>query len=133
MLSLNRAQIIGNLTKEAELKFTPNGKAVATFGVATNKRWKDTDGNLQEQVEFHNIVMWGNQAETLAPMITKGSPIFVEGRLQTRSWEKDGIKRYSTEIVADNVILLGGRRSETTEAEPTRPETEEVDISEIPF
>jgi len=111
MLNLNRAQILGNLTRDPEMRFTPNGQAVSSFSVATNRRWNNREtGEQQEQVEFHNIVVWGKQAEAVTPMLKKGGPVFVEGRLQTRSWEgQDGVKRYRTEIVADSVIVLSSR------------------------
>ena len=111
MFSLNRATIIGNATRDAEMRYTPNGQAVCSFGVATNRRWTNRDtGEAQEQVEFHDIVMWGKMAEAISPMVKKGSPIYVEGRLQTRQWEgQDGAKRQRTEIIAENVIMLGRR------------------------
>jgi single-strand DNA-binding protein len=127
MYSLNRAQIIGNATSDSELKFTPGGQAVASFSVATNRKWRDRDGNDQEQTEFHNIVVWGKQAEVLSPMIKKGSKLYIEGRLQTRNWEgQDGVKRYKTEIMAENIILLGNKKqSEVTQGD------EEIDIEDI--
>jgi len=111
MLNLNRAQVLGNLTRDPEMRFTPNGQAVSSFSVATNRRWTNRDsGEQQEQVEFHNIVVWGKQAENVSPMLKKGQPVFVEGRLQTSSWEgQDGVKRYRTEIVAESVIVLSPR------------------------
>lgn len=107
---LNKALIIGNLTRDPELKSLPSGVQVATFGVATNRVWKDKDGAKQESTEFHNIVVFGRQAETTAQYLKKGSSVLVEGRLQTRSWEQDGQKKYRTEIVADRV-QFGERRS----------------------
>jgi len=107
MFSLNRAQIVGNLTRDPEMRYTPNGQAVCSFGVATNRRWKDKEGNLQEQTEFHNIVAWGKLAELMAQLVHKGSKIYIEGRLQTRQWEgQDGGKRNRTEIVMNDFILL---------------------------
>lgn len=150
MLSLNRAQILGNLTRDAEMKYTPNGQAVANFAVATNRKWKNQDGTDGEQVEFHDVVVWGKTAENVSPMLKKGGPVFVEGRLQTRNWEgQDGVKRYKTEIVADNVIVLGGKgaasaytpkqepdvqvSSEEPVAKTEAPKEDEIDIEEIPF
>lgn len=150
MLSLNRAQILGNLTRDPELRFTPNGQAVSSFGVATNRKWKGRDGAPDgEATEFHDVVVWGKQAEAITPMLKKGGPVFVEGRLQTRNWEgQDGVKRYKTEIVADNVIVLGGKGSSVSfdgdmaqQNEPAEPKSkksnpapkEEIDIDEIPF
>ncbi|MCX6808499.1 MAG: single-stranded DNA-binding protein [Candidatus Berkelbacteria bacterium] len=110
MLNLNRAQILGNLTRDPEMRFTPNGQAVANFSVATNRRWKNSDGTDGDATEYHDVVIWGKQAEAVTPMLKKGEACFVEGRLQTRNWEgQDGVKRYKTEIIADNVIVLGGR------------------------
>lgn len=107
---LNKVFIIGNLTRDPELKSLPSGMQVATFSVATNRVYKDRDGNKQESAEFHNIVVFGRQAETSAQYLKKGSGALIEGRLQTRSWEQDGQKKYRTEIVADRV-QFGDRRS----------------------
>ncbi|OQB06256.1 MAG: Single-stranded DNA-binding protein [bacterium ADurb.Bin212] len=110
MLNLNRAQILGNLTRDPEMRFTPNGQAVSNFAVATNRRWKNQDGSAGEATEYHDVVVWGKQAESVSPMLKKGQPVFIEGRLQTRSWEgQDGAKRYKTEIVAESVIVLGSK------------------------
>ena len=106
---LNKAIIIGNLTRDPELKALPSGVQVANMGVATNRVWKDKDGNKKESVEFHNIVVFGRQAETTAQYLKKGSSVLVEGRLQTQSWEADGIKKYRTEIIADR-IQFGPRK-----------------------
>jgi len=155
MLSLNRAQILGNLTRDAEMRFTPNGQAVASFAVATNRRWKREDGSDGEDTQFHDVVVWGKQAENVSPMLKKGGPVFVEGRLQTRNWEgQDGVKRYKTEIVADNVIVLGNRGGTTSfspkseskssvdeiadsndakSKDDNKNNSDEIDIEEIPF
>ncbi len=111
MLSLNRAQILGNTTKDAEMRYTPNGQAVTSFSVATNRKWKGRDGGEGgEAVEYHDVVVWGQQAENVTPMLRKGTPVYVEGRIQTRNWEgQDGVKRYKTEIVAEMVNVLGNR------------------------
>ncbi len=106
---LNKAIIIGNLTRDPELKALPSGIQVANMGVATNRVWKDKEGNKQESVEFHNIVVYGKQAEASAQYLKKGQSVLVEGRIQTRSWEADGIKKYMTEIIADRV-QFGPRR-----------------------
>ena len=101
---LNKALIIGNLTRDPELKALPSGSKVCTFSLATNRSYKDKDGNRQEAVEFHNIVVFGKTAELAAQYLKKGSQALVEGRIQTRSWEdKEGKKNYRTEIVADNI------------------------------
>ena len=113
MLNLNRAQVLGNLTRDPEMRYTPNGQAVSSFSVATNRRWTNRDsGETQDSTEYHNIVVWGKQAESVTPMLKKGQPVFVEGRLQTHSWEgQDGLKRNRTEIVAESVIVLSSRGS----------------------
>ena len=99
---------MGNLTRDPELRYTPNGQAVANFGVATNRRWSTPEGERKEEVEFHNLVVWGRQAETINQYLKKGQPIFVEGRLKTQNWEgTDGIKRNRTEIVVDSFQFIG--------------------------
>lgn len=101
---INKALIYGNLTRDPELKSLPSGMKVATFGVATNRVYKDRDGNRQESTDFHNIVVFARQAETVAQYLKKGRGVFIEGRMQTRSWDaQDGTKRYRTEVVADRV------------------------------
>jgi single-strand DNA-binding protein len=107
-MSLNRVQLIGNLTRDPELRQIPGGQNVATFGIATNMRWKDqTSGEMKDKPEFHNVVAWRKLAEICGQYIRKGSKVFIEGRIQTRDWEaEDGSKRYRTEIVAENMIML---------------------------
>ncbi|MBX4189238.1 single-stranded DNA-binding protein [Candidatus Parcubacteria bacterium] len=101
---LNKAFIIGNLTRDPELKSLPSGIQVSTFSVATNRTWKDKNGAKQEAADFHNIVVFGRQAETVSQYLRKGSSVLIEGRMQTRSWDAaDGQKKYRTEIVADRV------------------------------
>lgn len=105
--SLNKATLIGNLTRDVELKETKNGQSVCSFAVATNRSWKSSEGEKQEDVQFHNIVAWGKLAEICGQYLSKGKKVYVEGRLQTRDWEgEDGNKRYTTEIVIDNMIML---------------------------
>ncbi|MBI2551340.1 single-stranded DNA-binding protein [Candidatus Uhrbacteria bacterium] len=107
MYSLNRATLLGNTTRDPELKQIPSGQSVCSFAVATNRAWTDPQGVKQEQTEFHNVVAWGKLAEICGQYLTKGRKVYIEGRLQTRDWEgQDGVRRYRTEIVADNVILL---------------------------
>lgn len=108
MGSVNKAIVVGNLGRDAEVRYTPTGAAVASFSIATTENWTSKDGQKQEQTEWHKIVLWGKSAESLQPYLTKGKQIYVEGRLQTRQWEKDGQKHYTTEIKADKVVLLGG-------------------------
>lgn len=108
---LNKAFIIGNLTRDPELKALPSGMSVASFSVATNRVWKDANGAKQESTDYHNIVVFGRQAETVSQYMKKGSNVFVEGRMQTRSWDgQDGKKQYRTEVVADRV-QFGSRAS----------------------
>ncbi|MDP6387935.1 MAG: single-stranded DNA-binding protein [Candidatus Pacebacteria bacterium] len=109
---LNKALVYGNLTRDPELRSLPSGTQVTTFSIATNRVWKDKDGAKQESPEFHNIVVFGRQAETSAQYLKKGSSALIEGRMQTRSWESDGVKKYRTEIVADRVQF--GPRSQGT-------------------
>lgn len=108
-MDLNKATIIGRLTQDPEVRTTPNGQNVASFGVATNLTWKDQQGQKQEKVEFHNVVCWRKLADICGQYLQKGKQVYIEGRLQTRQWEgQDGVKRNRTEIVADNMIMLGG-------------------------
>ncbi|MEI8338202.1 MAG: single-stranded DNA-binding protein, partial [bacterium] len=101
---LNKALLIGNLTRDPEMKALPSGIQVASFSVATNRVWKDKDGKKQESVDFHNVVVFGRQAEIVGQYMKKGSSIFVEGRMQTRSWDaQDGTKKYRTELIADKI------------------------------
>jgi single-strand DNA-binding protein len=109
--SLNRVQLIGNLGKDPEIKYTPQGTAVAKVTIATNERFKDKDGNWQDRTEWHNVVLWQRLAEIAGEYLKKGGKVYIEGRLQTRSWDdkQTGQKKYMTEIVASDLILLGGR------------------------
>lgn len=110
MAGVNKAILIGNLGKDPELRYTPGGQAVATFSLATSEKWRDKDGVMQDKTEWHNIVVWGRQAEIAKEYLAKGRSVYLEGRIQTRSWEdKDGNKRYTTEIVAQRLQFLGGR------------------------
>jgi single-strand DNA-binding protein len=102
-MNINLVIVAGNLTRDPERKALPNGGTVTTLGIATNRQFKKADGEKGEQTEFHNIVVFGKQADSCAQHLTKGAIALVEGRLQTRSWDKDGVKQYRTEIVADRV------------------------------
>ena len=108
---LNKVMLIGNLGRDPEVRSTPSGQNVASFSLATNRKWKDRDGNRQEQTEWHNIVCWGRQAEIAGQYLTKGKQIYIEGRIQTRSWDDkaSGEKKYRTEIICDNFQMLGSR------------------------
>lgn len=109
MGSVNKVILVGNLGRDAELRYTPGGAAVATLNLATTEVWNDKQGQKQEKTEWHRIVLWGKQAESLQEYLVKGKQIYVEGRLQTRQWDdKEGNKRYTTEIKADRITLLGG-------------------------
>ena len=108
--SVNKVILIGNLGSDPELKYTPSGAAVTNFNVATNEVWNDKDGNKQERTEWHRVVLWRKLAEIAGEYLKKGSKVYLEGRLQTRSWEdKDGVKRYTTEVVADNMTMLDAK------------------------
>ncbi|PIZ55953.1 single-stranded DNA-binding protein [bacterium (Candidatus Torokbacteria) CG_4_10_14_0_2_um_filter_35_8] len=164
MRSLNKATLIGNLTRDPEIRQTPTGKKVTSFGVATNEQWKDAQGALQERAEFHNVVAWDPLASIIEQYVKKGDRIYIEGRLQTRSWEDQaGVKHFRTEVIAQNMIMLGARRgapqpqeapsataSQEEEVQTTseqkqgaeakkknkgenEEDTEEVKIEEVPF
>ena len=124
---LNKAMVIGNLTRDPEIKSLPSGVKVASFSVATNRVWKDKNGAKQESTDYHNVVVFGRQAETTAQYLRKGSSILVEGRMQTRSWDAaDGTKKYRTEVVADR-IQFGPKRDGTSNSSSTTP-TPEVGV-----
>lgn len=111
MQGVNMAIIMGNLTRDPELRYTPNGQPVASFGVATNRSWKDANGEKKDEVEFHDIVVWGKQAELCSQYLTKGGGVHILGRLQTRTWEsQDGAKKQKTEIVAREITFVGAKR-----------------------
>ncbi|MDP2691415.1 MAG: single-stranded DNA-binding protein [bacterium] len=151
MYSLNKVQIIGNLTRDPEVRQIPSGQMVCTVGVATNRVWNDKNTNQkQEAVEFHNIVCWGRLAEIAGQYLKKGTKTYFEGRLQTRSWDNDqGVKQYRTEIVAENMIILtpkggvggdqgfsgGINQNESSDYSPnmsSMPE-EKIAVEDLPF
>ena len=109
--SVNKVILIGNLGKDPEVRYTPNGTAVASFSLATNERYKDKEGNWQDRTEWHKITAWQRLAEIAGEYLKKGRTVYIEGRLQTRSWDdkESGQKKYSTEIVANDLVLLGGQ------------------------
>lgn len=108
--SLNKVQLIGNLTKDPELRYTPNGKAVCSFGIATNRYWITETGEKKEEADFHNIVAWGKLAELCSQFLVKGRKTYVEGRLSTRSWTgQDGVQKSRTDIIIDDMILLDSK------------------------
>ena len=131
-MNLNKAFIIGNLTRDPELRTLPSGNSVASFGVATNRVWKNQQGEKQEDTQFHNIVVFGKQAETVSQYLKKGSSVLVEGRMQTRTWEaQDGSKRNRTEIVAERV-QFGPKRTGVVSEEGPVKKTEELETIQYP-
>lgn len=112
MPSVNKVILMGGLGRDPEVRYMPNGEAVANFSIATTETWKDKSGQKQQKTEWHNIVMYRRLAEIAGEYLKKGSQVYIEGKLQTRKWEKDGVTRYSTEINADHMQMLGGNRSE---------------------
>ena len=148
--SLNKVMLIGNLTRDPNLRFTPNNTAVCSFGIATNRSWNTDAGEKQEQVEYHNVVAWSKLADICGQLLHKGDKVFVEGRLQTRDWKgDDGNERRTTEVVIDNMILLksstgqsgyqsddsnDSKSGQTTANEPTDDQGDSEDITDdIPF
>ena len=144
--SVNKVFLIGNLGKDPEVKYTASGVPVAKITVATNERYKDNSGEWKDCADWHNVVLWQRLAEITGEYLSKGSKVYVQGRLQTRSWEdkQTGQKRYMTEIVADDLVLLDGRKNGSADAssgaernsgrdtaEPTAPSP--IDDQEIPF
>lgn len=125
--SLNKVQLIGNLTRDPELRYTTSGTPVVTFGMATNKSWKDQDGNTKEVAEFHNVVAWNKMAEICQQLLAKGMKVYVEGSLTTRSWEgDDGNTRYKTEVRVNDMILLDGKGKQAPGMDDSAaPEVEE--------
>ena len=145
---LNKVQLYGNLTRDPEMRSLPSGQAVANFAIATNRTYKDKNGAKQEQVEFHNVVAFGRQAEVIGQYMKKGRPMFVEGRIQTRSWEKDGAKQYRTEIVVESFQFgaggggEGGSRAPQQDMDQSGPAdsgeqiqypNEDINPEDIPF
>jgi single-strand DNA-binding protein len=148
--SVNKVILIGNLGKDPEIKYTPSGTAVAKFSLATNERYKDKSGNWQDRTEWHNIVAWQRLAEIVGEYVKKGSKLYIEGRLQTSSWDdkESGQKRYKTEIIANDLVLLSGRGEEEGRsrgaaaggdhfdqrtAEPDHSQAAQITDEDIPF
>jgi single-strand DNA-binding protein len=109
MASVNKVILIGGLTRDPEVRFMPNGEAVANFSIATNETWKDKSGVKQEKTEYHNLVAYRKLAEIIGEYCKKGGQVYIEGKLQTRKWEKDGVTRYTTEVITDTLQMLGGK------------------------
>ncbi len=140
--SLNKVMLIGNLGRDPELKATPSGSHVATFTMATNRKWKNKEGEWQEETQWHNIVAWGPQAESITTYLKKGSRLYVEGRLTHRSWDdQSGQKHYMTEVVLENYVMLdpvpeGARGTGKREPIPPPAESEEAASTaeeDVPF
>ena len=131
---INKAILVGNLGQDPDLNFTQAGKGVCNFTLATNETWKDKEGQKQERVEWHRVVVWGAQGKACGEHLTKGSQVYVEGRLQTRDWEdKDGNKRYTTEIVAAKVNFLGTKASGGGGGGQRRDDPPPQDYDDVPF
>ena len=140
--SMNKVILIGRLGGDPELKYTSNGTAQAKLNLATSERWKDNDGNNQEKTEWHRIITWRRQAEFAGEWLKKGQLVCIEGKLQTRSWEQDGQKKYMTEVVADNITMLGSKGDSGGKSPDSEPKTEnstdapqdiEDDDDDLPF
>lgn len=140
--SLNLAQLIGNLTRDPELKYTSTGSAYCTFGIATNRDWK-SDGEVKQQTDYHNIVAWGKLGELCAQLLKKGTKTYVSGRIQTREWDgQDGQKNRRTEIVIEDMLILDSKKSSGTSEDSssssyndmdTANAMEEIDTKDLPF
>ena len=125
MPSVNKVILMGNLGRDPEVRFMPNGDAVCNFSIATTDSWKDKAGERQEKTEWHNIVMYRRLAEIAGEYLKKGRPVYLEGRLQTRKWQtKEGQDRYTTEIIADSMQMLGGRDGAPTQAQDSQPSSQ---------
>ena len=127
MGALNKVMLIGNLGANPEVRYTQGGKAVANFSIATNEKWTGKDGVAQEKTEWHKIVVWDKLAEICGKYLTKGKQVYIEGKLQTREWEKDGVRHWSTEIVASQMVMLGSNGEERPAADEPTPQPD------IPF
>jgi single-strand DNA-binding protein len=132
--SLNKVQLIGNLTRDPELRYTPQGTAVCTFGLATNRVWATENGEKREETEFHRIVAWNKLAELCSQLLFKGRKVYVEGRLQTRTWTaQDGSQRQATEIIIEEMIILDSRQTEGAGANVAAKNVEPEPIEDIPI
>jgi single-strand DNA-binding protein len=116
----NKVMLLGNLGADPELRYTKGGQAIMKLRLATTERFKDQSGEWKDRTEWHRVTMWGKRGEALSKFLTKGSTIFVEGSLRTSSWEKEGVKQYSTEINASNIVLAGGKRGEARGGDESR-------------
>lgn len=132
---LNKVMLIGNLGRDPEMRYTPSGRPVTTFSVATNRSWKTSDGERRSETEWFNIVAWGSLAEICNQYLKKGQQVYLEGRLQSRSWEDDdNVKHQTTEVVAKEMIMLGDRRKENSDTDDAADEViSEDEEDEFPF
>ncbi len=131
---LNKAQLIGHLAKDPEIKVTAGGSSVATVNLATNESYKDKNGEQVEKTEWHRLVIWGKQAEIAGEYLKKGQQVYVEGKLQTRSWDdKDGVKHYTTEVVVFNFLMLGSKGESKEKAAAPMEETMAKGEESLPF
>ena len=134
MAGVNKVILVGNLGKDPEVKYLDNGVAVANFSLATTENYKNKEGARVSQTEWHNIVLWRGLAEVAEKYLKKGSSVYIEGKIKTRKWEdKEGVTRYSTEILCDNMTMLGGRPSPSADKTETAPESEEDPKDDLPF
>lgn len=132
-MNLNKIFILGNVVKSPESRSTPSGQTVATFSIATNRMWTDKQGQKQKKAEFHNIVAWGKLGEICAQYLEKGKLVFIEGRIETRSWDApDGTKKYRTEVIAEN-MQMGPRSSGTPSASESGSRSQGSDIEDVPI
>jgi len=151
-MDLNKAMVIGRLTRDPEVRATPSGTNVANFAVATNFSWKDSSGNKQDRTEYHDVVAWRKLADIIGQYVKKGSKVYIEGRLETRSWDdQNGVKKYRTEIIADNMIMLDSKGAGAPQGgspfpsngagstptppppPPAPPADDEIRVEDIPF
>ncbi len=133
MAGVNKVILIGNLGADPEVRYTASGTAVAKFRIATTEKFTDKDGNRQERTEWHRVVAWRKLAEICGQYLAKGKQVYIEGKIRNDSWEKDGVKQYSYEIVADNMVMLGGGRGMEREPEPFGPPEGGPPDDDIPF
>ena len=134
MAGVNKVILIGNLGADPEMRYTPSGTAVAKFRIATTERFKDRQGNLQERTELHRVTAWGKLAEICGQYLSKGKQVYIEGRIRSDTWEQEGVKRYSYEIIANTMQMLGQARGLEREPEaPFEPPEGGVPEDDIPF
>ena len=134
-MSINKVSIMGNLGQDVELRYLANATAVATLKIATNERWRDSSGNKQERVTWHSVSVFGPTAENCAKFLSKGRSVFVEGKLRNRMYEKDGVKHYVTDIVANpgGVQFLGSSKKNETVQAPQQTQSDEIQDTDIPL